>query len=243
MRLLRGANSAPSNAWRADDNSPTWTNANALAARCSRGSRTRRPRRRDTVDASSAAAADSKIKSNHSPRVNFSKRSVNFSLLTKPPRGRREEGFWTRTFWEQPSTTSNLFRVFRRLVTTLPEGQCATHFGMGHAKTWERSSSQWPVDGRNLQNRLHPKTGTLPALLLPRVPDPQNLVPHCPHLTRGRHRSLLTLRFLHPSTALSGCLTPHRRQIQRAGCLLNCDHSALWKSPSPLTKRRTSQME
>ena len=67
-------------------------------------------------------------------------------------------GVWTRTLWERPSTTSNLFRALRRLVTTLPEGQCATRFGMGRAETWERSSSQWPVDERNLQNRLHPKT-------------------------------------------------------------------------------------
>ena len=49
-------------------------------------------------------------------------------------------GVWG-TFWERPSTTSNLFRALRRPVATLPEGQCA-RFGMGRAETWERSSSQ-----------------------------------------------------------------------------------------------------
>ena len=58
-----------------------------------------------------------------SPRVNFL--SINISLPARPP----FEGFWKRTFWERPSTTSVLLSALRHPATTLPKGQCATRFG------------------------------------------------------------------------------------------------------------------
>ena len=169
VAVFPGASSAPSNAWRPDDNSPSCTNRCALAARFSIvvGHPLLRWRLLTTA-ASPEHFMEATIKSCHCPAANLSNLATNFSFPMRPPRGGRcniilgksMNNFQPRSCWssfllEDPATISSnaILRQIRkdphknRGTDFMRQPRCLNNSNKSHASNCAKPARIAAADG------------------------------------------------------------------------------------------------